>query len=409
MTKRPVRFCAVLACALLVTVNPSSAYSVLSHEAVIDAAWATHLRPMLLKKFPGATADELKEAHAYVYGGCVAQDVGYVPFSSKTFSDLVHYARSGDFVMAMIRDAQTINEYAFALGALAHYFSDNTGHPVVNRTTGLLHPQLRAKFGEFVTYEDNPGQHLKTEFSFDVVQVSRAIYAPEAYHDFIGFQISKPALEHAFLDVYGLELKDVFGSIDLGVGTYRFTVGRLVPALTNAAWQSKRKDIEQLSPGVTRSKYVWGLPRHQYEKEWGKSYRGPGFGARLLAAIFKIVPKIGPFKVLAFQPVTPDEERDFLRSFESTVTQYKAALAEADAGRLKLPNRNLDTGNPAHTGEYRMADDAHQALLEKLAGQKFANLTPDLKNAIEEFYRGKDRTTLPEKTQKLLVDIDAAK
>ena len=409
MTSSSVRCCAVLACMLLVTVNPSSAYSVLSHEAVIDAVWTTNLKPLLLKKFPNATADELKEAHAFAYGGCVAQDVGYVPFSSKLFSDLAHYARSGDLVGAMIRDAQTIDEYAFALGALAHYLSDNTGHPAVNRTTGLLHPKLRTRFGEFVTYEDNPGEHLKTEFSFDVVQVSRAVYAPEAFHDFIGFQISKPVLERSFHDVYGVELKDVFGSIDLGIGTYRFTVGRFVPALTNAAWQSKRKDIQQLSPGVTRSKYVWGLPRRQYEKEWGKSYRGPGFGARMLAVVFKIVPKIGPFKVLAFQPITPDEERDFLRSFEATVTKYKTALAEVEAGTLKLPNRNLDTGNPAHTGEYRMADEAHQSLLEKLAGQKFVNLTPDLKNAIDEFYRGKDRTTLPEKTQRLLVDIDAAK
>jgi hypothetical protein len=396
---------AAIACATLLMANTSSGYSVLSHEAVIDAAWETHLKPMLLRKFPAATADELKEAHAYAYGGSVAQDVGYVPFSSKTFSDLAHYARSGDFVVAMIRDAQTIDEYAFALGSLAHYVSDNTGHPTVNRTTGLLHRDLRVKFGELVTYEDNPGQHLKTEFSFDVVQVSRAIYAPTAYHDFVGFQISKPILERAFLDTYGIELKDVFNSYDLGVGTYRFTIGSFVPALTNAAWQSKRKDIEQLSPGITRSKYVWGLPRGQYEKEWGKSYRGPGFGARLLAAIFKVIPKIGPFKVLAYQHVTPDEEREFLRSFEATVVQYKTLLSTAGAGTLTLPNRNLDTGNAARTGEYRMADEAHQHLLEKLADKKFAGITPELKRAIADFFSG-DRLKLPVKTQQLLAQMD---
>lgn len=397
---------AALACAMVLIAHPCSAYSVLAHEAVVDSVWETHLKPLLLQKFPGATPEELKQAHAYAYGGCLAPDLGYVPFSSRTFSDLAHYARSGDFVAALIRDAQTLDEYAFALGTLAHYVADNTGHPVVNHITGLLHSKLRAKFGNAVTYEDNPGDHIKTEFSLDVVQVSRGLYAPEAYHDFIGFQVSKPVVERAFQDTYGIELKEVFSTLDLGIGTYRFMVGRIVPGLTNAAWQTKRKEIEQLRPGVQRSKFVWALPRKQYEKTWGKQYHAPGIGSRLLAAVFTLMPKFGPFKVLAFQPVTPVEERDFLRSFDATVVEYRTLLDAVGAGSLRLPNRNLDTGNPAHTGEYRLADEVHQHLLEKLADRKFAEMKPELKQAITDFFHGADRTQLAEKTQKLLDQMD---
>src|ERR1700678_1412421 len=106
---------------------PAPAYSVLTHEAIIDSAWPKILRPLILQRFPAATDDQLREAHAYAYGGAIIQDMGYYPFGSKFFSDLVHYTRTGDFVVALIEDAgqsQDINDYAFALGALAHYAAD---------------------------------------------------------------------------------------------------------------------------------------------------------------------------------------------------------------------------------------------------------------------------------------------
>ena len=186
---------------------PVSAYSVLTHEAIIDSSWPKDLRPLLLKRFPNATDDQLREAHAYAYGGAIIQDMGYYPFGSKLFSDLVHYTRSGDFVIALVKDAQeedpkdpqALNDYAFALGALAHYAADNQGHPVaVNRTVPLVYPKLKAKFGPEITYEDNPSAHLKTEFGFDVIEVARGQYANDAYHDFIGFKVAKPLLERAF-------------------------------------------------------------------------------------------------------------------------------------------------------------------------------------------------------------------
>src|ERR1700733_15842393 len=133
---------------------PVSAYSVLPHEAIIDSSWPKNLRPLLLQRFPNATEDQLREAHAYAYGGAIIQDMGYYPFSSKFFSDLAHYVRSGDFVQALIRDSQDINEYAFALGALCHYSADTDGHPIAtNRSVPILYPKLRRRYGDSVTYD----------------------------------------------------------------------------------------------------------------------------------------------------------------------------------------------------------------------------------------------------------------
>src|SRR6476660_66986 len=192
----------------------TSGYSVLTHEQVVDLMWKDQLQPLLQKRFPNASDEDLQKAHAYAYGGCLLQDMGYYPFGNKFFSDLVHYVRSGDFVINLMNEAQDINEYAFALGALAHYTSDIDGHPAVNKAVADEFPKLKAKFGPEVTYEENPKAHIQTEFGFDVVQVAKQRYTSDSYHDFIGFEVSKPVLERAFLKTYGLELTDVFGNVD---------------------------------------------------------------------------------------------------------------------------------------------------------------------------------------------------
>lgn len=240
----------------------ASAYSVLTHEAIIDSAWDGNIKPLLLTRFPHATAGELVHAHAYSYGGSIIQDMGYYPFGSKFFSDMVHYVRSGDFVVNLLRDAQDLNEYAFALGALAHYAADNIGHPeAVNIVEPMLYPKIRRKYGDRVTYEDNPGAHVKTEFGFDVLEVAKGNYAPKAYHDFIGFEVSKPVLERSFQDTYSLPLEAVFSDLDLALGTYRHTVSGLIPEMTKAAWAAKKKEIEKAHPGMTRVQFIYTLSR----------------------------------------------------------------------------------------------------------------------------------------------------
>jgi len=351
---------------------PAPAYSVLAHEAIIDSVWPGTLRPLLLKRFPNATQDELREAHAYAYGGAIIQDMGYYPFGSKFFSDLVHYTRSGDFVLALLKDAQEsqdLNDYAFALGALAHYAADNLGHPVaVNRTVPMVYPKLRARFGPEVTYEDNPADHLKTEFGFDVIEVARGQYANDAYHDFIGFKVAKPLLERAFEETYCVPLKDLFTNLDLALGTYRWSVSQAIPEMTKAAWAAKKKDIQALQAGMTRRRYVYRISVAAYQKDWDDKYERPGPGARFLAFLFRMVPKIGPFKAFAFRVPPPAAEKMFLASLDDTVRRYKELLANVSEDRLQLANENFDTGRPTRLGDYHLADETYAKLLERFDG-----------------------------------------
>src|SRR5580704_10377285 len=275
----------------------AEAYAVLAHEAIIDSAWNTNLRPLLLKRFPRATAEELKEAHGYAYGGAIIQDMGYYPHGSFFFSDLTHYVRSGDFVLALIRDSKDLDGYAFALGALAHYAADNEGHPLgTNRAVPLLYPKLKKKYGDSVTYEEDKLAHVKTEFGFDILEVAQGRYAPDNYHDFIGFNVSVPLLEQAFQETYGLDLKNVLSDEDKVLGSYRRDVSRLLPEATRVAWSLKKDEIMKDQPGITRKKFLYNLSRASYEKNWGNKYSPPTAGERFLAFLTRIIPKIGPLK-----------------------------------------------------------------------------------------------------------------
>jgi hypothetical protein len=371
----------------LLTAPASFCYSVLTHEAIVDSLWDVSVQKMLLKRFPGATPEDLEQAHAYVYGGCILQDMGYYPFSSRLFSDLTHYVRSGDFIVAMIRESQDLNEYAFALGALAHYAADTSGHRIAtNLAVPILYPELRRKFGKQVTYWDDPLAHLRTEFGFDVLQVARGRYAPDSYRKFIGFQVAKPLLERAFLDTYGLEMKDVFGNLGLALGSYRRSVSSIIPGMTRVAWQVKKDEVTKEIPGITKKKFLYNLSRSSYEKEWGSEYR-PGVKSRMLAWVLRWIPKFGPFKSLAFRAPTPAVEKMFMASFNATVDRYKELLAQVSSKQLALPNENFDVGNPTRIGVYKGTDLTYAKLVEKLASRQFAGVSADLRENILTFYK----------------------
>ena len=362
-------------------------YSVLTHEAIIDTLWLDSILPVLTKRFPRATEEQLREAHAYAYGGCIIQDLGYYPFGSHYFSDLVHYVRSADFLQALLDESGDLKEYAFALGAVAHYGADVDGHSIaVNRAVPLLYPKLRRQFGNEVTYADNPSAHLKTEFGFDVLQVARGHYAPKAYHDFIGFEVSKDLLDRAFQKTYGLKLKDLFRTLDLALGTYRFSVSTMLPSITKTAWSIKSKEIMKDQPTISRKQFLYNLRRASFEKEWGATYEHPGFGARTLAFFLRLMPRLGPLKGLGFTVPTPQTEKMFEDSFDAAVTRDRQSFADAKAGALTISNRDLDTGKPVSPGEYAFTDRTYDKLLMKLAEKKFDGVTPELRENILSFY-----------------------
>jgi hypothetical protein len=398
---------------MLLCTSGALAYSVLTHEEIVDLVWSDQLRPLLLKRFPTLTEEQLKEAHGYAYGGAVIQDLGYYPFGSVEFSNLVHYVRSGDFVQQLLLQSQDVNEYAFALGALAHYASDIAGHPAVNQAVAIQYPKLRAKYGDSVRYAEDHTAHLKTEFGFDMVQVAKNRYASQQYHDFIGFQVSKPLLERTFPIVYGVELKDVLAHEDLAVGSYRFAVSRMIPQMTQIALKTHKKEIMQETPNFAKQKFLYRLSRSEYEKEWGKDYTKPDFGTRFWSVVLRYMPKIGPFKALAFNNPTPKTEDLYFKSINTTVDQYRIYLQQVGAGSLDLANCDFDTGKETKAAEYSLTDETYAKLLGQLAGRKFDLTSPDLRANILNFYSD---LSLPLETKKdsarwqsVLVDLDQLK
>ncbi len=363
--------------------------------------------PALTARFPNTTPDDLKEARAYAYGGCIIQDLGYYPFGSHMFSDLAHYVRSADFIESMVRNAQTLDELAFALGAVAHYGADVDGHSIaVNRAVPILYPKLERKFGHEVTYGDDPKSHLKTEFGFDVLQVAKGHYAPQAYHDFIGFDVSKDLMDRAFQETYGLKLKDVFGALDLSLGTYRFSVSTLIPEVTRAAWTLKKAEIVKEQPTVSQKQFIYNMNKVSFTKEWGSGYKQPGFFTRFLAFATRILPKVGPLSGLSYKVPTPQTEKMFEESFDAAVKTDRASMAQIQSGDLRVANKDLDTGKPVHPGEYELSDKTYDKLLKKLAQKKFEGVSPELRTNILGFY-AKMKTPDPHGTAAALAQLKA--
>jgi hypothetical protein len=396
--KRIAAACVVL---LLLAPPPAAAYSVLAHEANVDALWEPAIRPLLLRRYPKSTRADLDTARAYAYGGSVIQDLGYYPFGNKFFSNLLHYVRSGDFVETLIAEAHDVNELAFALGALAHYAADNVGHPeATNKAVPLMFPKLRAKYGDTVTYVQAPAQHVIVEFSFDIVQVAAGAYLPDTYHSFIGFEVAKPVLERSFRKVYGLEMKQVFDDEDLAISTYRHSVSELIPHLTRTAWKSKKEEIARLTPGVKESAFIYTYTRQQYEKEFGTGYHKPGWFARLIGVFYKVLPKVGPLKPLAFKTPTPEAEALFADSFKDSRARYSAALEEVARNRVNLPNTDFDTGRPSRHGEYPLADETYAELIDRLSKEDFTTAPLELRRNIAAYYGSTPARTLTRKEAK---------
>ena len=371
---------------LFALANRGHAYSVLTHEELIDLLWSQSIKPLLLERYPNATDDDLRQAHAYAYGGAVIQDLGYYPFGSHRFSDMVHYVRSGDFVAALIEQSTDLNGYAFALGAMAHYASDIKGHPAVNRAVAIQYPKLEKKFGNHVTYEDDPEAHINTEFGFDVVQVAKNRYAPQSYHDFIGFKVDKDLLDRAFQQTYGVPANSVLKHEDLAIGSYRRAVSSFIPKLTKVALATRGERMEREYPTFNRKKFLFHLSRADYERNWGKDYEHPGFGAKVAAFFLHLVPKVGPFRGLKYKDPTPQTEDLYFASVNHTIDYYRELADRVRKDNPSFANMNLDTGKPSIAHEYPLADRTYAELLNVLHKDGIEKTTPELRESILEFY-----------------------
>jgi Zinc dependent phospholipase C len=366
------------------------AYSVLTHEELIDLAWNDSIRPLLLAKFPGTTNAQLIEAHAYAYGGAAIQDMGYYPFGKKFFSNLTHYVRSGDFVAWMFRNATTVNEYAFAIGALSHYLGDTIGHSqAINPATAVEFPKLKRKFGDSVTYGESPHGHIRTEYAFDVEEMKNQDIAPPAYLERVGFAVPRRFLERAFVAIYGFDVREILGPDRPALKSYRTSVRSFIPAFTEAEVVLHGHQFPPHPDDEAYRIFAERVARTNYERRWRHTYKGPGFKAHLLAILVFLVPKIGGAADLAIKIPNHETQVAYLRSVNHTVDVFREMLqkrVEDGDGSFVLANLDLDTGDRARFGDYGLADGAYAALLQRITLRPDRSVPEDLKKHIREYY-----------------------
>lgn len=376
--------------AALLAPRSLSGYATFTHLELIDLVWNDHIRPSILQKYPTATDDELEEAHAFAYGGSLIQDLGYYPFGKKFFSNLTHYVRTGDFVRALLHDAKDTNELAFAIGALSHYVGDSYGHSeAVNPATGVTFPNLARKYGPVVTYEDEPTAHVRTEFGFDVAQIGRWRYAPHAYHDYIGFHVSRVLLERAFYETYGLTVRDVLGPPRSAITSYRTSVRRVIPLFAKATIVNVRGHLPPDPPDPELQQLLAAISKTDYAQHWNQYHHGPTLEAHLLGIVIRCVPKIGILKILAVKPPTMQTEELFVKSLNNSIEIFRGIINQLSTNPtrdLVLVNRDLDTGNLVKPGAYKLADQTYAELLQKITSRPGLPIPAGLRENLLAYY-----------------------
>jgi hypothetical protein len=156
--------------------------------------------------------------------------------------------------------------------------------------------------------------------------------------------------------------------------------------MTRVALINRKNEVIRDTPNMNEKKFLYHLSRKTYQKEWGKGYRQPGFGSRVLAWILRVIPKVGPFNALAFKIPTTKTEDMYVKSINATVDQYGALLRDQKQNHLQLRNLDFDTGKSSHAGEYGLADKTYVHLLDDLEKHKFDKLTPELRQDILGFF-----------------------
>ena len=367
-----------------------AAYSVLTHQAIIDLSWNTVIQPLLLSRYPRTTKADLQTAHAYAYGGCAIQDAGYYPFSRQFFSDLTHYVRTGDFVESLLRNAGNVNEYAFALGALSHYVGDSVGHAdAINHATAIEYPKLAKKYGSIVTYEDAPRQYVATEFSFDVDTLSRRRFAPASYQRRVGLLVPRRLLEQAFFETYGLTFTGVMGKTGrASIRSYRTSIRNFIPGFAKAEVVIHRSNFPKGDPESFRTIQPC-LQDVPYLPAWATAYRDPSIVQHVLAGVIWILPPIGVVRILKIRGPRTETEELYYASLDRTLTLYERRLNELrllPGMPLGLPNRDLDTGEWTKPGVYRLTDQTYARLLREITEEQQNPVPPGLKQDILSYY-----------------------
>lgn len=376
---------------------PADAYSVQTHEQLIDLTWRASIVPLLEARFPKITPAELQEAHAYAYGGSAIQDIGYYPFGNAFFSDLTHYVRSGDFVDSLLRDAKTPDELAFAVGALSHYIGDATGHSLaINPSVAAEFPKLAKQYGPTVTYEENPHDHVRVEFAFDINEIAKRRFAPRRYLEHVGLKVSTGLLARAFYETYGLELNKTLRVERTTLVGYRFSVRHFLPRIAYAENVLHKKRFPADEPSADLTALEADLAQADKDNGW-ETYRGkPGIGTYMLAGVIDVMPRIGPLADLAIRGPNAETEDLYVKSVNRTTASLRAALLNLrtpppatgpkPVRQVDFPNLDLDTGKRVRPGSYRLTDETYAKLLERITRDKTLKVPVGLEEDILAYY-----------------------
>ncbi len=361
----------VVALALLFVAPLGSAYSFLTHETLIDIAWNRSIEPVLLSEYPRTTRAELARARAFAYAGATIQDAGYYPFGHDFFSNLTHYVRTGDFVTNLIRDSRNVNELAFALGAMSHLVGDSDGHRyAVNVSVPQEFPSLDAKYGPVVTYEEDPYAHVRTEFAFDIDQLSHGRFAPSGYLRHVGFRVPPRLLNQAFYDTYGIHLRSVLGDEFAAIRSYRWAVRQFLPRVGYAEVLLHRRSFPPDRDTAQFREFAQRLKTADRENHWER-YRKhkPSFLTRVFAVLIFLTPKIHKLSDLAIRGPSAATEADYVASVDRADTDYARLLRELKREgpkKFEVADVDLDTGYPTRPGTYRLTDITYAKLLARV-------------------------------------------
>jgi len=381
-------FPSVLLLLILIVSRSGGAYSLLTHEQLIDLTWQSSIAPLLRSRYPNLTPAELEEARSYAYAGCVIQDIGYYPFGDPFFSDLTHYVRSGDFVVFLFRDAKNANELAFAIGALSHYVGDNIGHSqATNRAVPVEFPKLAAKYGPVVNFGEDKNAHIQTEFAFDINEIAHRRFAPVHYLRHVGLNVPTQQLAAAFYDTYGLSedfSKARFHRVN--VGGFRFAVRSFIPRIAYAVTLLHRSRMPADSTSPDMQKLESEIALVATTNNWDQYRKRAGIGTYSLAGLIFVLPKIGPLKLVAIKGPTAGTEEEYVRSVNQSTDVLDATLSKFGKPHQTLPNRDLDTGSRVRPGGYRLTDDTYAKLLHRLVAAPNHTVPPGLKADILNYY-----------------------
>jgi len=390
----------LLFCLSTFAAQPAGAYSVQTHEQLIDLTWRAHIVPLLEKRFPGITPTQIQEAHSYAYGGAAVQDLGYYPFGNSFFSDLTHYVRSGDFVDALLRNAHTPDELAFAIGALSHYLGDSIGHSkATNLAVGSEFPDLAHKYGPSVSYEENPHSHVRTEFAFDINEIAKDRFAPRRYLDHVGLNVSTDLLARAFYLTYGLDLTKNVRVERKNLYGYRFSVRRFLPRIADAEdilHKHRFPDDPAHGTDPDFDKLQADLLQADTDNQWDQWRGHPGIFTYALAGLIFISPRVGPLAMFAIRGPNQFTEALYVKSVNDTTERLRLellhlrtpppAVGPPPTRQTVFLNLDLDTGVRVRPGSYRLTDQTYAKLLHTLTKEPGRLVPVGLKEDLQTFY-----------------------